>query len=254
LLRGRYCRVSDGVPSVVLLPGNMCDGRLWEGNGGVLLRVLEAAGWPVRRPALDAGSITAMAEAVLEEFPGPILPIGFSMGGIVALELARLAPTRLIGLGLLGTNMAADLPERAAVRPRQQAAVRAGKLEEIVVGELKPNYLGAANRNNQSLLQLLRDMALKLGPQVFVRQSEALRLRLDLSDVLPRLAVPVFIACGAEDRLCPPEWHRNMAAAASNAELHVIPGSGHMLPLEQPDELAARLSPWLKHIEGRMND
>ena len=242
------------MPAILLLPGNMCDDRLWQGADGALLRALEAPGWPVRRPALDARSINAMAEAVLGDHPGPILPIGFSMGGIVALEVARLAPTRLAGLALIGTNMAADLPERAEARPRQQAAVRAGKLDEIVMGELKPNYLAASNRGNRPLLQLIRDMALKLGPDVFVRQSEALRTRFDLSGVLPGLRVPTFIACGAEDRLCPPEWHRRMAKAASDAELHVIPGAGHMLPLEQAEELGTRLSTWLKRIRGFVDD
>lgn len=241
------------MPSVLLLPGNMCDERLWEGEGGVLLSAIEAPGWPVHCPRLDARSIPAMAEAVLGEYSGQILPIGLSLGGIVALELARIAPARLIALGLLSTNAAADLPERAAARPRQQAAVRAGRLEEIVIRELKPNYLAASNRRNQPLLQLLSDMALALGPDVFVRQSEALRTRPDLSAVLPRLRVPAFIACGAEDRLCPPEWHQTMAAAAEDAELHVLAGAGHMLPLEQPAQLAARLSPWLKRIEGPAN-
>jgi pimeloyl-ACP methyl ester carboxylesterase len=87
-------------------------------------------------------------------------------------------------------------------------------------------------------------MALGLGEDVFVAQSEALRTRPDQRHVLPSLNIPVLIACGEEDRLCPPEWHRAMAADAQHATLHVVPGAGHMLPLEQPSRLAAMIDEW----------
>lgn len=138
----------------------------------------------------------------------------------------------------------ADLPKRAAVRPRQQADVLAGELQRVVVGELKPRYLARANRRDRALLALLQAMALDLGQDVFVAQSEALRTRGDLRCVLPSLDVPVLIACGAEDALCPPAWHEAMAAQARRATLHVFADAGHMLPLEQPAKLAEIITHW----------
>ena len=237
-------------PTVLMLPGNMCDERLWQGGGGVLVRELARFGWLIRFPALIGSSVAAMAGRLARDHTGRLLPIGFSMGGIVALALARLIPDRIAAIALLDTNAAADLPERAAQRPRQQDMVRAGALEQVVVGELKPNYLAAANRENRALLDLLRDMALDLGPEAFVAQSEALRTRPDLRGVLATLPCPAFIGCGAEDRLCPPDWHRDLADGAVDAELHVVTGAGHMLPLEQPHALAARLGAWFRHVRG----
>lgn len=228
--------------SPVLLCGNMCDARMW----APLVGELKLAGAPI--PRLDASSIVDMARSVLDQVDGPLLPLGFSMGGIVALELAREAPDRIAALALLDTNAAADLPARAHNRPRQQAAVRAGELERIMVDELKPAYLGADRRQDRHLLNLLRDMALALGPEVFVRQSEALRTRADLSDVIDAFPRPIFLACGAEDALCPPAWHEAMAARAHISELHIIAGAGHMLPLEQPGCLAQVLRPWLNKV------
>lgn len=227
----------------VLLPGNMCDARLWSGSYGAVRRVLEGA---VDADLAQDDTIAGMAERTLAAVEGPILPVGFSMGGIVALAMAERAPERIAGLILLDTNASADLPERAAERPRQQADVRAGRLERVVVEELKPHYLAEANRGDAELLQLLRDMALDLGPEVFVRQSQALRTRASLHHVLPRLDAPVFLACGEEDRLCPPERHRLLAAQARDAVLRIVPGAGHMLPLEQPDALTAHLHDWLR--------
>jgi pimeloyl-ACP methyl ester carboxylesterase len=233
-----------GRPTLLLLAGNMCDARLWDGMRPAL------AGWPVATPALvDDDSIAGMAGRCLDRHAGQLIPIGFSMGGIVALAIAALAPERIAALGLIDTNPSADLPERAAVRPRQQEEVRAGGLERVVVEELKPNYLALANRGNRPMLGLLRDMALGLGPEVFRRQSEALRTRPDQSASVAALDRPIFLACGAEDRLCPPLWHERMAAAARDAELHVVPGAGHMLPLEQPEALSSALAAWLARIE-----
>lgn len=228
---------------VLLIPGNMCTERLW----WPAAERLTAGGHSVlHAPRLDQSSIAAMADAVLAEIDRPAVVVGFSMGAIVAAELARRAPDRVAALGLVAFNASADLPERAAVRPRQQAAVREGRLEAIVADELKPNYLAAANRRDAELLAVVMEMARALGPEAFIAQSEALRLRGDLRPALPGLAMPVLLSCGSEDRLCPPEWHRRWAELiGTNARVVEIAAAGHLLPLEQPHALADALIGWL---------
>ena len=225
--------------TLVLLGGNMCDERLWREMPRALL-----AG-AVHADLSRDDSISAMAERTLAATNGPLLPIGLSMGGIVALEMARQAPTRIRGLVLSDTNAGADLPERAAVRPAQQERVRAGELETLVADELKPAYLAQRNRDNHPLRALILEMAVDLGEEVFVRQSEALRNRADLRSVLNGFVGPILLTCGAEDRLCPPEWHYAMAARCADAEVEIIDGAGHLLPLEQPDRFAATVLFWL---------
>lgn len=233
-------------PLPLLLPGNMCDARLWDGADGAVRRLLgEATGrTPVDANTTQDDTIAAMAGRALAATQGQLLLIGFSMGAIVAVEMAVQAPERIAGLVLIGYNATADLPERAAHRPVQQAEVRAGGLERVLVEELKPNYLAAANRGNIPLLSLLRDMGMALGPEVFVRQSEALRLREDRVDALARLACPVLLMAGEEDALCPPAWHRRWAGLMPQARLRILP-TGHMLPLEAPRALAEALAAWL---------
>lgn len=231
-------------PSLIFIPGNMCDARLW-------LEVPDLRGWTkIDAPPLGQGSISAMAAAVLAKLHGPVIPIGFSMGGIVALEMARQAPERVNAMVLIDTNAGADLPERASLRPVQQARVRDGGLATIIADELKPAYLSAANRNNEALKQLLFDMAMSLGEDIFLAQSEALRTRADLGSVLDTFTGPIAVMCGAEDRLCPPEWHEAMAHKAKNAQLTIIPGAGHMLPLEQSAAFSAALISWLDDYKG----
>jgi len=234
--------------TAVLLPGNMCDARLWDGAGGAIRRALSDAGLMIAdAEATHDDSIGAMAARALAGTARPLVPVGFSMGGIVALEMARQAPERIVALVLADTNCGADLPERAAVRPVHQARVRAGALARIVADELKPAYLAAANRDDAPLKALLLDMAMTLGAEVFCRQSEALRTRADLGSVLDHWARPLLLLAGAEDALCPPAWHAAMAARAGTATLAIIDGAGHMLPLEQPAAFAAALAAWLAH-------
>lgn len=232
--------------AAILLPGNMCDARLW-GGGGELLRTALSERSIVSTDAdltRDA-SIAAMATRALGAVEGSVLAIGFSMGAIVAVEMAAQAPERIAGLVLAGYNATADLPERAAIRPLQQAEVRAGGLERVLVEELKPNYLAKCSRNDRSLLTLLRAMGMELGAEVFVRQSEALRLRKDRRPVLRKLTIPVLYMCGLEDGLCPPDWHRQWATMTRGARLAMVAGAGHMLPLEQPRAFAEAIGQWL---------
>ncbi len=228
-------------PTLLLLPGNMCDARLWSGVCG-----LDGVHADLSRD----DSIEKMAQRSLREHHGLLIPMGFSMGGIVALEMARQAPERIVGLILSDTNAGADLPERAALRLSQQDRVRNGELATIVADELKPAYLAAQNRDDEEMKALLFDMAMNLGDDVFIRQSEALRKRADLGPVLDQFLGPVLFLCGAEDALCPPEWHHAMASRCDAAETHIVAGAGHLLPLEQPEQFRSIISDWLTRKFG----
>ena len=234
-------------PTLIFIPGNMCDARLWR-------ELSDIPGWSrVDAPPLGQASISAMAAALLAKLQGPVIPVGFSMGGIVALEMARQAPERVKAMVLIDTHAGADLPERAALRPIQQLRVQNGEMATIIADELKPAYLAAANRNDAALKQLLFDMAMDLGEDIFLAQSEALRTRADLSPVLDTFAGPIAVMCGAEDSLCPPEWHEAMARRARDTRLTIIPGAGHMLPLEQPSAFSAALTAWLDDYAGEFH-
>lgn len=221
----------------------MCDSRLWQ----PVAKQLTAANYLVRdAPRLDQGSIGEMARCVRAGISNQVVVVGFSMGAIVAIELARQFPDYVAGLALVAFNASGDLPERAAVRPAQQRAVREGLLDRIVKEELKPNYLAEANRSDVVLLDTVMQMAQTLGPDTFIAQSEALRRRDDLRPFLSSLDVPVLLACGSEDRLCPPEWHRKWAGMiGGNATFTEIQGAGHLVPLERPEALATALLGWL---------
>jgi pimeloyl-ACP methyl ester carboxylesterase len=61
---------------------------------------------------------------------------------------------------------------------------------------------------------------------------------MDLREALRDNAVPARVLVGSRDTLTPPRLARQLADGIPGAELTVLPGAGHMLPLERPDEVA----------------
>jgi pimeloyl-ACP methyl ester carboxylesterase len=228
--------------TLVMLPGMMCDQRLFAPQIDAF-----SASYDVFVPRLSgSSSIDGLASKVLNETGAQCFNLlGLSMGGIVALAMLRMATHRITRLALLDTNHLADAPERFTIRNRQIADAQAGKLKQLMAEEMKPAYLSKMNRHNQSLLGLLIDMATDLGPHVFVEQSQALRDRVDQSDALARYSGPALVLCGAEDSLCPQERHHEISELLPNADLRIIADAGHISTLEQPQAVNQALSQWL---------
>ena len=95
-----------------------------------------------------------------------------------------------------------------------------------------PHYL-AKTPFKAHILELMVDMALSLGPEVFVRQSRALQKRRDQQSLLRNIKCPTLNLCGARDQIAQPKCHEFMAAFIEPAELVVIGNAGHLPTLEQ---------------------
>lgn len=225
---------------LVLLPGMMCDARLFGPQIDAFSGRIPLMSFPIG----GAASMTGLALEVLNAAPPRFALAGLSMGGILAMEVLRLAPGRVERLALLDTN---PLDERDAVKARrhdQIDRVRRGELHAVMRDEMKPNYL-ASGPDRARILDLCMAMALGLGPEVFVNQSLALRDRRDQCEVLRSFTGPTLVLCGAEDTLCPVARHDLMHSLISGSRLVVLPGAGHLPTLEQPSQTNAALAAWL---------
>lgn len=228
---------------VVLLPGMMCDARLFAPQ----VAMLSLACSVMVCPLTGADRVQALAARVLADAPPRFVLGGLSMGGIVAMEVVRQAPGRVAGLILMDTNPLPEAPDRAAAREPQMIAVRTGRLRQVVAEEMKPNYL-APGPGREPILELVLDMALALGAEVFVEQSRALQRRPDQQGTLRRLACPALVLCGEHDALCPVSRHELMAELIPDSRLRVISGAGHLPTLEQPDAVTGALAEFLSTI------
>ena len=226
--------------ALVLLPGMMCDARLFAPQIAAL-----SAQHDILVPRLvGADTVPGLATRILAQAPPRFALAGLSMGGIVAMEIMAQAPDRVMRLALMDTNPEAEAEEIATRRGPQMAKVAAGGLAAVMRDEMKPHYL-ADGPNRGEVLDLCMDMALALGPDVFIAQSKALIDRPDQKDTLKRVTIPTLILTGAEDRLCPRHRHELMAGLVPGAQLTVIDGAGHLPTLEKPDATSAALANWL---------
>ena len=219
----------------------MCDGRLFAPQIAAFSghRAVQLA------PLTGADSIDGLARAVLADAPARFALAGLSLGGIVAIAVALAAPGRVARLALIDTSARSDgESEMAGARERQMAAVRAGRLDEVMRDEMKPGYL-APGPGQADILDLCMAMARDLGVEAFLSQSRALRDRGDLRPALARIAAPTLVMHGGEDRLCPRDRHEEIAAAIPGAWRVEIAGAGHLPVLEQPGAANAALSRWL---------
>ncbi|NNF72665.1 MAG: alpha/beta hydrolase [Rhodobacteraceae bacterium] len=225
---------------LVLLPGMMCDARLFAPQIAALsgFRAVQVA------PVTGFETIEEIAAAALADAPPRFALAGLSMGGIVAMEMVRQAPERITRLALMDTNPLAETEKVAARREPQIAAVRDGRLLEVMRDEMKPNYL-APGPGRDGVLSIVMDMALALGPKVFEEQSRALQTRPDQVETLRALGVPALVLCGRHDALCPVSRHELMAEIIPDATLVIIEDAGHMPTLECPAETLDALQRWL---------
>lgn len=225
---------------LVLIPGMMCDGRLFSPQIGAF-----SAGRSVHVADISRfDSMQALAARVLRDAPPRFALAGLSMGGIVAMEVIRQAAARVARLALLDTNPLAEAPDVARRRDPQMRKANAGGLAEVMREEMKPNYL-ASGEDKTAILDLCMDMALSLGPDVFTRQSIALHDRPDQTETLRSYAGPTLVLCGAEDRACPVSRHTLMHDLMPGSELVIVEGAGHLPVLERPQETNEALGRWL---------
>ncbi|UWQ21297.1 alpha/beta fold hydrolase [Jannaschia sp. W003] len=223
---------------LVLLPGMMCDARLWAPQ----VAALEG---PAQVLPIDGhDTIPALARAVLEAAPERFALAGLSMGGIVAMEMVAQAPERIARLALLDTFCGAEHPKMAARRERQIERVRAGALEAVMREELMPLYV-APGPGAEAVLETCREMALALGGAVFERQARALQRREDRREVLRGVRCPALVLCGEADAMCPPDRHREMTALIPGAVLELVEGAGHLPTLERPKAVTEAMRRWL---------
>jgi pimeloyl-ACP methyl ester carboxylesterase len=230
----------DQRPQLILLPGLLNDAELWRDQVSGLADVARC-----RVADLTQGeSVRALAEQVLDEAEPTFALAGFSMGGYVAQEIARLAPERIERLALIDTAIRVDTPERAAQRRVTNAAAQRPGAFLGIADRLMTSYVDPSRLDDKDLTGRIQAMTQRLGRDVFVRQNSLPRE--DGQAALRALRCPIVIVCGEHDVITPLAGQREMAAAIGCSHLVVIPNAGHMTPMEAPGAVNGALRHWLE--------
>ena len=227
--------------NVILLPGLLCDERLWAAQA----KGLRGSGRCTVPDLTAYESIAAMADGVLEQAPDRFSLAGFSMGGCVGLEVFARAPERVARLALLSTNPMGLLPTVRRHYLESIAGIEAGGLDAYLVDAF-PLYVAPERAHDRSLWNIFASMAKSLGPSVAVRQMRGLLEYPGFRDDLGRIDCPTVVICGREDRRTPVAVHEELAGRIPQARLRVIERAGHFTPLEEPQAVTEALRDWLQ--------
>jgi len=180
-----------------------------------------------------------MVDAILQKAPPKFALAGHSMGGWLCLELLKADPSRIDKLCLLNTTARPDTEEKKALRQKMISDAKEGLFSEIV-DKMVDHFVF-----NQTVKPAVKKMFLQVGQEAFIRQQESMLARdLDPSS-LSKVHLPTLVIHAAEDKNFSLEEHKELASLIKGAKLTIIEGSGHMSPMEKPEEITSSLRSWL---------
>jgi pimeloyl-ACP methyl ester carboxylesterase len=225
---------------VILLPGLLCDASIW----GAQIVALRPYASVTVADFSQLDSLEAMARAALGLRQGPLVAIGHSMGARVALEMIRAAPERIARLALLDTGIH---PVREGEEANRLLLVDLAFKQGMgaLADRWLPPMVHEARVHDRLLMEPLKAMVMRATPEQHQRQIRALLNRPDPRALLPMIKCPVLVMVGRQDRWSPVAQHEEIAALIPDAELVVIEDSGHMSPLERPNQVTNTLLRWL---------
>ncbi len=170
--------------------------------------------------------------------------VGCSIGGYINLELWRQAPERVRGLAFICSKPQPDAPANHDRRAATIAQARAGESSAVFDG-LAQTLIGASARARRpAIVEELR-ARMTLTPEALVAVQAGLAARPDSVPTVATIHVPVFALCGGEDPGVSQAEMEVFNSSPGGCSFHFLPDAGHFAAYEQPDAVAALLSPWL---------
>lgn len=216
-------------PTIVFAPGFMTDHDLWRDV------VPHFSDYNIMYADFREGStLQELAASNLKRCPERFTLMGFSLGGYIARHMLYQAPERVQALVLVGTS---TRPSGPSVSGPTTSKMFRGMSRAALV-----RAVHTSRAEDEALIQRMKDMGTRLGAEVFARLS-ALDRKSDLED-MRGIQCPVLVVTADQDQLRSLDESNEMAEAAQ-AKLVVLEHCGHMMPMEEPDQLGRLTSKWL---------
>ena len=266
----------ESTPTALLCDGIACDGFIWKYLWDDLAKTVPVAHWHYRghgrsgRPA-DPARIEFIdhvrdLDAVRREIGDPpVVLFGHSMGCQVALESWRLRPEKIRGMCLVcgssgrithtfrGTNVLAQvlprLIERVEAHPAMARALWSRVPADLSLRvALLSGEVDARSVRPEDLMPYMKhmvDIDLPMFLKMLMSAGEH-----SAADLLRTVDVPVLVIAGDRDQFTPLAETEQMAAALPQAELVMVSGGTHVVPIERPEMVAERVEEFLRERVG----
>ncbi len=177
----------------------------------------------------------------------PVLA-GLSMGGYISLRTVERKENIFKALILLDTKAEAD-NNQAKLKRAQGINIINQKGLDAFLNEFIPTCFA-----EESILRLGKEYE-----DVFERSMQndpagvkgcllAMAGRTDTTEYLSKINVPALVICGEKDALSPPPVMKEMQSKIKNSRFVLVPGSGHMTPIEQPEKTIDEIKKFLAKL------
>ncbi|MGH7585529.1 MAG: alpha/beta fold hydrolase [Gemmatimonadales bacterium] len=251
---------AHGVTPLLLLHGMWCDRRMFDSmapelaqGGPVLVPDLRGHGESSQVRGWDLEDLAHDMVELLNSLRFPAADvIGFSLGGMAALQLALRWPERVRRLVLVSTTGSAEGPVRQA-----ELRVLSGVLRRLD-GETRlldpvPQWVFAPDFRDQhpEVVSAWLAVVRRMSGESLAQALDVAAARPDLRARLADIAHPALVVVGARDALLPTEESRRLAEGLPGGRLVSLEGAGHALPLERPHELAALVREFVREPAGQ---
>jgi pimeloyl-ACP methyl ester carboxylesterase len=244
-------------PVVVLLHGLGGSRTAWEPQLAALSSSWCAVAWDLPgygASAPLAGSLTfdGLADAVARLLDAcgaeAAHVVGLSLGGMIAQHVAVRHGDRIRSLALLSTSPAFGLDGTSADtwRAVRLAPLDAGRTPAEIAPEVIDAIAGpglAAPARAEQVAAMAR-----IDADALRRAIDCLPTH-DVRDRLAEVTAPTLVLSGELDVETPPAYGRALARAILGARFEVVPGAGHLLPAEAPQQVNAALIEHLTAVD-----
>ena len=169
------------------------------------------------------------------------VPIGISVGGMIALAFAARYPQRVSKLVLSDTGAVIGT---AVYWAERIAALEANGFNELGSAILERWFAPAFAQAQPAAYRGYGNMLTRTPLVGYIATCAAIR-EADLRDAARSVQVPTLVLCGAEDAATPPELGKALAEMLGNGRFHLIPHAAHLPCIEQPQKMAAAIAEFI---------
>lgn len=224
---------------LTFLPGTMCDQRIWAPVRQRLEPRFSTDYVPIESEATRAGMLGLIHSTA--STGDPLHLVAFSMGGYLALEYALDNPGRVASLVTVASSAFGLTEAEAAERVRALDLLAKHDYRGIPPARIN-QFVHPSHQHDPAVVDVIRAMDRDLGKPVLMAQLKETSTRTSLAPRLAELDIPVLLIGADSDPFVPFQSIDRMVGLIRNATPIKARDAGHMIPLEQPDWLAARIA------------
>lgn len=222
---------------VYFLPGMMCDRALWEKVFALLDAWIEPCYLPMERCASRQEIFAMMDEACAT----PAHITGFSMGGYVALEYGITHNCPYLSLVMVGAS-AFGLPKEEKERRLSYIPMLKKQAYKGISRHRLSQFVHPDKVDDPEVGGIVREMDARLGRNVLIAQLESSSLRDNYLKDVKNITCPSLVIGGELDGVINPGSLEKLSSQLPDGRLVMLPDTGHMIPLEKPEQVAEALN------------